>query len=196
LDFVVANTKRIADAVNIPVTIDFESGYGKLPDQVQSNVSKVLEAGAVGINFEDQIIRGEGLYSMKDQCERIQAIRAMADRAGIPLFLNARTDLFLKASAETHNENHLKAAMERARAYADSGASGFFAAGLRRPEFIEKLCKASPLPVNILMFPDTFTNQQLAEMGVARISYGPFPYRQMIATFKDTARRVLSRGGL
>jgi 2-methylisocitrate lyase-like PEP mutase family enzyme len=194
LDLVVANVKRIAAAVDLPVTIDFESGYGKLPDEVQENTSKVLEAGAVGINFEDQIIgAAEGLYSIEDQCTRVKAIREMSDRLSIPFFINARTDIFLKADVATHNESHLEEAIQRAHAYADSGARGFFAAGLRKPEYIEKLCKQSPIPVNILMFPGSFTTRQLADLGVARISYGPFPYREMIAALKDAGAKAFSR---
>jgi len=122
----------------------------------------------------------------------VKAIREMSDSASIPFFINARTDVFLKAPVETHNESHLEEALQRAHAYADSGARGFFAPGLRKAEYIEKLCKQSPIPVNILMFPDSFTTRQLAELGVARISYGPFPYRQIIAGLKDAARQAFS----
>lgn len=128
---------------------------------------------------------------MHDQSARIKAIREASDRASVAFFVNARTDIFLKAPPEEHNEKHLEEAIRRSHAYAEAGARGFFAAGLRNPSYIERLCKQSPLPVNILMFPNTFTSQQLAGLGVARISYGPFPYRQMIAALKDAARSAL-----
>jgi 2-methylisocitrate lyase-like PEP mutase family enzyme len=159
---------------------------------VKDTVAKVIEAGAVGINFEDQIVGGEGLYSIPDQCARIKAIREAADHASIPLFINARTDIYLKARAADHNEEHLQEAVRRASAYAESGASGFFAPGLKNVDFIEKLCERSPLPVNILMLPDAPSSKQLANLGVARISYGPIPYRQMIEALKEAGRKALS----
>jgi 2-methylisocitrate lyase-like PEP mutase family enzyme len=175
------------------VTIDFESGYGKLPAEIQDPVSKVIKAGAVGINFEDQVIGGEGLFSIADQCARIAAIRQIANDLSIPLFINARTDIFLKADQQEHNQEHLEEAIRRSAAYAESGASGFFAPGLQQPEFIEKLCRLSPLPVNILMRPGVPSSKRLAELGVARISHGPYPYRQMIAALKEAASRVMEQ---
>ena len=192
LDLVLANLKRIVASVSLPVTIDLEGGYGRSPAEVQATVLRVLQAGAVGINFEDQIVGGKGLYAIEDQCARIRAIRTAAEDAQIPLFLNARTDIFLKSSPETHNERHLEEALERASAFSESGASGFFAPGLRNADYIGKLCAISSLPVNILALADTPSPRRLAELGVARISYGPLPYRNMIAALKEAASKALS----
>ncbi len=191
-DFVLANLQRIISSVDLPVTIDLEGGYGQSPVQVQESVAKVIKAGAVGINFEDQIVGGEGLYSIEDQCARIKAARAAAEHASIPIFINARTDVFLKIDPAHHNDTHLEEAIRRSAAYAESGASGFFAPGLRNAKDIEKLCEASPLPVNILILPDTPSPKQLASLGVARISHGPRPYRQMIDALKEAGRKALS----
>lgn len=191
-DLALANLKRIVASVDLPVTIDLEGGYGQRPAEVQETVIKVMEAGAVGINFEDQIVGGKELYSIEDQCARIQAIREAADQASIPLFINARTDIFLKTALADHSNRHLEEATRRAFAYAESGASGFFAPGLRNADYIEKLCALSPLPVNILVFPDTPSPKQLASLGVARISYGPAPYRQVMSQLKEAGRKALS----
>jgi 2-methylisocitrate lyase-like PEP mutase family enzyme len=193
-DLAFANLRRIIASVDIPVTIDLEGGYGKSPTEVQDSVTKVIEAGAVGINFEDQIVGGEGLYSMEDQCMRIEAIREAAKRVSIPLFINARTDLFLKADPRNHNDNLLEEAILRASAYAKSGASGFFAPGLKDAKLIEKLCELSPLPVNIMVLTDTPSTKHLAALGVARISYGALPYRQMMDALKEAAGKALSIG--
>jgi 2-methylisocitrate lyase-like PEP mutase family enzyme len=191
-DMALANLKRIIAKVDLPVTIDLEGGYGRSPVEVQQTVSKIIEAGAVGINFEDQIVGGEGLYSIEAQCIRIKAIREAAEQASIPIFINARTDIFLKAASESHNDQLLEEAVLRANAYAESGASGFFTPGLMDPKMIEKMCARSPLPINIMVLPNTPTSKQLAQLGVARISYGGGPYRQIIDVLKENGRKALS----
>jgi 2-methylisocitrate lyase-like PEP mutase family enzyme len=191
LKMVLTNVERICANVTIPVTIDFEGGYAKLPAELRENVTKVIEAGAVGINFEDQMVGEAGLYSIHEQSSRIKGVHSATLRTGIPIYINARTDIFLKADPSQHSESHLKEAIERAKAYSDAGASGFFAPGLRNENFIEKLCESSPLPVNILVMPDVPSSKRLAELGVARISYGPRPYRMMIEALKETAKKAL-----
>ena len=191
LEWVLANLKRIVTSVDLPVTLDFEGGYGQTPTELQNNMAKVIETGAVGINFEDQVIGGKGLFSIADQCARIKALRRMADQMSIPLFINARSDIFFQVDAANHKDHHLEEALNRASAYAEAGASGFFVPGLKNPSFIEKLCESSPLPVNIMVLPDILSAQQLAKLGVARISYGPGPYRQMMDRLKEAGRKAL-----
>jgi 2-methylisocitrate lyase-like PEP mutase family enzyme len=191
-DLAMANLKRIVASIDLPVTIDLEGGYGDSPGELQESVTRVIETGAVGINFEDQIVGGTGIYSIEGQRARIEAIREAAEESTLPLFINARTDIFLKADASTHSEEHLEEAIRRAEAYAESGASGFFAPGLRNAKYIERLCQASPLPVNILVMPDVPTSKQLAELGVARISYGAGPYRLVMETLKEAGQKALT----
>lgn len=158
--------------------------------ELKKNIEKVILAGAVGINFEDQIVNGEGLYSIEDQCKRIVAVRDAAKLTALPLFINARTDVFLKTYPMKHDEAQLDEAIRRAAAYAAAGASGFFAPGLRNANLIEKLCGVSPIPVNIMVLPDTPSLVELAKLGVARISYGPAPYRQMTEALKEAGRKA------
>jgi 2-methylisocitrate lyase-like PEP mutase family enzyme len=192
LELALANLRRIVAAVDLPVTIDFEAGYGQSPEVVANNVLQVIEAGAVGINFEDQVIGGSGLYPMEEQRARIAAIRQAAEQASLPLFINARTDIFLKADPATHDHRLLEEAASRAAVYAESGASGFFAPGLRDAQLIEQLCALSTLPVNIMSLSDAPSLRQLAELGVARISYGPFPYRHLIEALKAGAQEAFA----
>lgn len=192
LELVIDNLQRIVAAVDLPATLDFEGGYAAAPAALQANARRVIEAGAIGINFEDQIVGGQGLYPIEDQSARVAAVREAAERAGVRLFINARTDIFLKASPATHNASHLEEAIRRAQAYAASGASGFFAPGLAQPELIHTLCAEVPLPVNILMRPNGPATTALAELGVARISYGPGPYRQMMEALKQAGRQALA----
>lgn len=191
-DLVLANIQRIIASIDIPVTIDLEGGYGKNPIEMKENIIKIIEAGAVGINFEDQIIDGEGLYSIEDQCARIMVICEAAKHAAIPIFINARTDLFFKTEAANHNNELLEEALVRASAYAESGASGFFVPGLKDAKYIKKLCERSPIPVNVMIMSDTPSPKQLTELGVARISYGPGPYCQMMNFLKEAGRKALS----
>ncbi|MEO8386451.1 MAG: isocitrate lyase/phosphoenolpyruvate mutase family protein [Betaproteobacteria bacterium] len=190
LPLAIENLARIVANVSLPVTIDLEAGYGDAPEIVAATVALALAAGAIGFNLEDQIIGGEGLYSLGEQSLRIAAAREAADRVGIPAFINARTDIFLQAGAEQHDDRLGNAALHRALAYAEAGASGFFVPGLTDERLIGALCKACPLPVNIMVMSTTPPAKRMAELGVARISHGPGPYRQMMQALADAARLV------
>jgi PEP phosphonomutase and related enzymes len=194
-DLVLANFKRIIANVDLPVTVDLEGGYNPNPSLVHANVIKIIEAGAVGINFEDQIVGGEGLYSVKDQCARIKAARKAADLTSIPIFINARTDIFFKADPTNHDDTLIKEALLRVSAYTEAGANGFFVPGLRTTEYIEKLCKLSPLPINVMILPNMPSVKQLAASGVARISYGPGPYCLVMDALKEAGRKALASAG-
>ena len=137
------NLARIVASVSLPVTIDLEAGYGDAPAVVADTVSRAIAAGAIGFNLEDQVIGADGLYSIKDQSRRIDAARHAANHTGVSAFINARTDLFLKTAAERHDERMVDAALERAKAYADAGASGLFVPGL----VDEGLLRACAMPV-------------------------------------------------
>ena len=192
LKLLLENLKRIVSSVDLPVSCDVESGYGSQPAMVAETIAQVIATGAVGVNLEDQIIGGEGLYSVKDQHERIHTARETAEYAGVRFFINARTDIFLKRDVADHNQEALEEALNRAEAYADAGANGFFVPGLTDTRSIETLCKRSPLPVNVMVLPTTPLLTQLADLGVARISYGPSPYRQAMETLTEAARAVPS----
>ena len=190
LALVLTNIQRIAESVALPVTLDFETGYATDLPALKENIRDVIAAGAIGINFEDRIIGADELQTVEDQSARIRAVREAAEESSIPLFINARTDVFLKTYPAPHNEAELEEALQRAAAYAEAGASGLFAPGLRDPELIEKLCDRSSLPVNILALPDTPPAKAMAQLGVARISHGASPYRQMAQALKEAAQKA------
>lgn len=192
IELVFANLERIVSSVALPVTLDFEGGYATNIPELKANITNLIAAGGIGLNFEDRIVGGGGLHSIEDQSTRIRAIRDAAETAGIPLYINARTDVFLQTYPAENNETQLQQALERAEAYAKAGASGLFAPGLREPSLIEKLCEGSPLPVNIMVLPDTPTTQTMSALGVARISYGASPYRQMLAALKEAGEQAFS----
>jgi 2-methylisocitrate lyase-like PEP mutase family enzyme len=187
LDFVETIVRRITASVELPVTVDFEGAYSADPGKAATNVARMLAAGAAGINLEDQIVGTAGLHSAADQGKRISAIRRVCDDHKIPFFINARTDLFLKAPAPEHAAL-MADAKARALAYRDAGASGFFAPGLIDEKLIAELCTASPLPVNIMVRDGVPPNAILATLGVSRISYGPRPYGALMAMLRDAAK--------
>jgi 2-methylisocitrate lyase-like PEP mutase family enzyme len=190
LDFVVDNARRVVGAVDLPVTIDFEGAYSVDPDEAGLNGARLKAAGIVGCNLEDQVIGGEGLHPLDLQCRRIEAIRKAV---GDDCFINARTDLFLKT--ETYDDALIDQVIERGKAFADSGASGFFVPRLSEPKQIERVVKEVPLPLNLIAFPGAPPNRDWADAGVARISYGPFPHRALMKTLEDWAREALASVG-
>lgn len=191
LDAVEVTVRRITAIVDVPVTVDLEGAYAVEPGQAAANAVRIVGAGAVGINFEDGVVGGHGLHGTALQCRRIQAIRAAAEALGITLFINARTDLFLRASDAALHADLLAPAIERARAYALAGASGYFVPGLVNERLIGKLCAACPVPVNIMAMQGVPSHAQLANLGVGRISYGPKPYRDCMDAFGRQALEAL-----
>lgn len=180
LDFALMVVERIAQSTELPLTVDFEGGYAAEPDQIEKNVSRVIGAGAVGINFEDQIVNGAGLYAIPDQVARIKAVRKAADTAGVPLFINARTDVFLKARADGVHADVMDDALARQAAYTEAGADGIFIPGLTDGPLIRTICDEASLPVNVMMRGGLTSVEDAANLGVSRISFGPAPYAAAI----------------
>ena len=187
LDFAFANAKRIVDAVDLPLTVDFEGAYSVDPAEGGANVARLRETGTVGCNFEDQVIGGEGVHPLDLQVKRISAIRAAV---GADFYINARTDLFLKT--QTYDDALVDQVVERGKAFADAGASGFFVPRLADPKQIERVVREVPLPLNVIAFPGAPDKKIWAEAGVARISHGPFPHRALMAKLTEMAHDAIS----
>ncbi|GAB2596257.1 isocitrate lyase/PEP mutase family protein [Pseudactinotalea suaedae] len=161
--------RRLVAAVEVPVSIDLERGYADdvadLPDVVRA----VVETGVAGINIEDGTV--DGVRERAEQAERFAAVSRAAQSR---LFVNARTDVFLTSDHGEH-AGLVSDAVERARAYADAGADGFFVPGLLDAGLVADVVAGSPLPVNVMVS----TREQaraLAQAGAARISLGPAAY--------------------
>ena len=186
IDFALANASRIVAAVDLPVTVDFEGAYSVDPEEGARNVALLAATGAIGCNFEDQVIGGGGLHPLSLQVRRIAAAR---HAVGDAFFINARTDLFLKLAE--HDMAVVDEAIERGKAFADAGASGFFVPRLSDPRQIERVVKAVPLPLNVIAFPGAPDKKVWASAGVARISHGPFPHRALMAQLEEAARAAI-----
>ena len=177
---------RIAATVEKPVTMDFEGGYSDDDGALASNIERILDLGIVGINFEDRVVKGKGLYGVDRQASRISALRDAADRKGIPLFINARTDVYLG------NGDDVEEALKRGKAYANAGASGFFVPGVKVPDQIRGLAVETPIPVNVMVMDGVPSNDELAKLGVARVSYGALPYAESMSTVREKAGKLFS----
>lgn len=188
LDYVFANARRIVAAIDsLPLTVDFEGAYSTDPAEGGRNVARLKETGAVGCNFEDQVVGGEGIHPLDLQARRIEAIRRAV---GDDFFINARTDLFIKV--EQRDDALVDQVIERGKAFADAGASGFFVPRLADPRQIERVVREVPLPLNVIAFPGAPPKAQWAAAGVARISHGPFPHRALMAQLEAAARAAIN----
>lgn len=187
IEFALANATRIAAATDLPVTVDFEGAYSSDPDECAENVARLKATGAVGCNFEDQVVGGAGLHPVETQAKRIAAIRRAV---GDDFYINARTDLFLKT--QTYDDTLVDQAIERGRAFAEAGASGFFVPRLSDPAQVERIVGEVPLPLNLIAFPGAPDKKVWANAGVARISHGPFPHRALMAKLTQMAREAIA----
>lgn len=174
-DLLLLVVSRIRAVSDLPLSVDFEAGYADSPNAVAANAGELAALGVAGINLEDGIPPENGIRPAAEQAALIAAI-AGATR----LFVNARTDLFLQNPATDH-AGLMEEALDRAHLYAESGAKGLFVPGLVDPDLIGSICRDSPLPVNVMKSPAAPPIKDLARLGVARISFGPFPWRDAMA---------------
>jgi 2-methylisocitrate lyase-like PEP mutase family enzyme len=160
--------RRIARAVGVPVSADVEAGYGTTAEAAAETARGVLEAGAVGMNLEDT---GEGrLLPLEVQVERIRAARRVADAAGVPLVINARTDVF--EMRDVPERERVGEAVRRANAYLEAGAACAFVPFVADREVIARLAREIRGPLNVLGTPDTPPAAELERLGVRRVSVG------------------------
>ena len=179
------NLERVISVTDLPVTIDFESGYGATAAAVGKSVARARAGGAAGINMEDRMPGETALLAVGDAAARIGAAAATG------LFVNARCDVFRGRDAAAEGDALVAATLERARAYADAGAGGLFVPFLADARVIAAICKSSPLPVNILWSEPCGDRAALAALGVARISHGHQPWAAAMAWLGEQAAGVL-----
>ena len=156
-------------------------------------VAAAIDAGAVGCNLEDSFPADGSLRALGEQGARLAAARRAAEASGVrDVHINARADAFFQKPTAAHDAAMADAALERARAFADAGASGLFVPGVAAEALIARICEASPLPVNVMYMPGVPPRARLAELGVARISHGPGPYRGAMQWLTDAAKAVMA----
>ena len=190
VDAMLDAVSRIAGAVSVPVTADLEAGYGLEADEL---VGRLLATGAVGCNLEDTDHRNERLAGLDDQAAWIAAIRAAADRSGVPIVVNARTDVFLRG--EGSPDEQLAEAIRRGRRYREAGADGFYPIWVVDEAAIAALVEAVEGPVNVYARPEAPSITRLAELGVARVSYGPWMHRLVMRELDRALEAIRSGQG-
>lgn len=178
--------EQIARVISVPLTVDIEGGYSDEPAHVGSVIEAVIEAGAVGINLED------GRGSPELLVAKIFAARASADVLGVPLFINARIDVYLKSLVPP--DRAVDEVIRRAALYRDAGADGAFPAGITNPADIRAVVEGTGLPINVLVGPGLPRVDQLRALGVARVSAGSGVSQMVIGTARDAVAAFLRQG--
>lgn len=188
-----AVVERVATAVNVPVTADVESGYGARPEDAARTAQAVMEAGAVGMNLEDSSEESAAaMIEVSLAVEKIQAVRESGRKAGVPLVINARTDVYLnEVGAPESRYDH---ALRRATAFRDAGADCIFLPGVKDPALIARFVKDLKFPLNILAGPGSPPIAELQRLGVARVSLGSKPMLAGLGVLRRLAQELQQKG--
>ena len=187
----------IVHAVHVPVTVDIEAGYGNSIPEIINSVAKFIDAGVVGINIEDSLDLRPDLVDTMEFCERIAAIRELADSKGFHLVINARTDSFYTSSG--YEQEKLAEAILRGNKYREAGADCIFVQPVWEKETIATLVKEIIAPINILANPSIGAGlppsvQELQDLGVARLSLGSSLMKAVLAMIKKVADELSEQG--
>ncbi len=177
---------EIARVLSVPLTVDIEGGYSAEPGIVAETITAVVDAGAIGINIEDGTAAPELL------CAKIEAARTAAQRAGVDLFINARTDVFLRGLVPPAQS--VPTTIERARLYRAAGCDGVFVPGATDPDAIHALAAAIALPLNVMIVPTLPPPARLRELGVRRASAGAAIAQAAYGLARRAATRLLDQG--
>jgi 2-methylisocitrate lyase-like PEP mutase family enzyme len=192
-DEMLAVVARIANSVRVPVTADVEAGYGTTLDDMAETAKAVVAAGAIGMNLEDVTGRDESSHvDTALQVEKIRTIRKVSSSLGVPLVINARTDIYLMPIGPA--ESRFERTVERLRAYRQAGADCLFAPGLRDADTIAKLVKALDAPLNILVTAGSPSIKELEKIGVARASTGSATMRATLGLARRIGKELMEAG--
>ena len=187
----------IANTVQVPLTVDVEAGYGDSLDEIIDSIKKIIATGIVGVNIEDSVALNPVLVDEGEFCERISAIRALADSLGFHLVINARTDSFYTSSGS--QRERLRESIKRGNAYREAGADCIFVQPVAERETISTLVKEIDAPINILANPGIGAGmppsiRELQDLGVARVSLGSGLMKATLALIKKVADELSEKG--
>jgi len=184
---------RIAKAVAIPVSADMEAGFGNTPEDVAKTARLVLEAGAIGLNLEDGTQdKSHPLTDISLQIEKIKAIRQTADAFGVPIVINARTDVYERL--DKSDKTLLSQAIQRGNAYRQAGADCIFVIDVDDKETIGNLVREIDAPINVLARYGSPTIAEFEKLGVARVSFGSIPMRATMSLVQHIAEELKQSG--
>jgi 2-methylisocitrate lyase-like PEP mutase family enzyme len=191
-DDMIAAVARITRVVDIPVSADLEMGYGVTAAEVADTARAAMAAGAVGLNVEDGRPDGGRVIEIEEHTERVRAIRAAADGAGVPFVINARVDVYLLNIGDA--TWRFEETVRRAHAYRDAGADCIFVPLVNDAATIGRLARSIDAPLNVLAVAGTPPAAELQALGVARVSVGSGPMRATFALMQRIARRMKDEG--
>lgn len=183
-----AAIERIARVARVPLSADLEAGFGATPQAIAQTCERAVATGIVGVNLEDFDATTGDLYPIPVAVERIRAFRARADALGKRLFINARTDVMLRAIGPA--AVRVDVVIARLHAYAAAGADGAFVPGIGDAATIGRIAREVPIPLNVLLMPGIASLGELAAAGVARISIGSSPMTRLLGVLGDIGRDV------
>jgi 2-methylisocitrate lyase-like PEP mutase family enzyme len=185
----VAAAARIARSVDVPVSVDAEAGYGMSPAEL---VGALQSAGAAGCNLEDTDHATETLRDPARHAEWLHSVREAASKRGYGLVINARVDVFLSTLGEGSQGERVSEALERARAYFEAGVDCVYPIALWEEDTLGTFVSEASGPVNILVFPQGPSVAELAELGVARVSYASLLHRQAMEQFERSLESLVA----
>lgn len=188
LERLISTVESIARVIQVPLSVDIEAGYSDDLDRVAEVIDAVVAAGAVGINIED----GSGTPELL--ARKIEVARQVADKRDVKLFINARTDVYLKSLVPA--EDRVAETLRRAALYQAAGADGLFAAGATSAYEIDAICKGTTLPVNVLGFAGLPSPDELKTLGVRRLSAGSGIAEFMYGAMGSLVKSFLASGKL
>jgi 2-methylisocitrate lyase-like PEP mutase family enzyme len=179
--------KKISAAVDVPLSVDIERGFADNISLLKENIMLLIENGGVGINLEDSKADESGLYSIEEQCRKIEAVRETGIQCGVPIVINARTDIFLRKV----QDDALGKAVERAKAYQSAGADCVYPIMINNYEDIVRFVEAVKMPVNVNLLKPISDLRRLEKIGVARVSVGPQLLNHVLATMKTIGESLM-----
>jgi 2-methylisocitrate lyase-like PEP mutase family enzyme len=184
-DDLIDRVGQITGAVDAPVSVDVESGYGEPPQRI---IEGLLSAGAVGLNIEDTVHKeGKRLRSADEHAALVGELRKAADAAGVHVVINARTDLFVRKDGD--DADRVERAVARLKLAADAGADSLYPVGRHDADTQKRLASELPLPINAIAIPEQDDPASFGPLGVGRISFGPFLQRALTTRAEEILAR-------
>lgn len=176
--------KQITVAVSVPVTVDIERGFAGNIEQLKENIELLIENGAIGVNIEDGRPDKAGLAPIDEQCRKIEAVRETGMKYGVPIVINARTDIFLQKAS---GDQVLQQAITRIRAFKEAGADCAYPILINNYQDIAILVEETQMPVNVFLLQSIGDLKKLESIGVSRVSTGPGLLKGALANMKNVA---------
>lgn len=185
--------ERIVKSVEIPVKPDIESGYASDVRSLRNSINQVIDTGVAGINIEDSADKEGSLRNIEEQCKRISTVREVSEERGLHLVINARIDCFL-SDTNKQKEEVIEEAVKRVDAYCKAGADCVYPIGVLDLDTITALLSAISSPINILGSHRSIPLKTLQDIGVNRVTFGPFIFRSSLKKFVNIIEELGNLG--